>query len=395
MKPCILPWINFGTNTFGRPRVCGYSSVKTPIKLKDSSISIEWNSEYFKQIRNDFLNEKWPENCSRCKYVEDSGGFSKRMDSNHMWYENYEHLIELTSDDGSLPYQPPHIDVRTGTVCNFKCIHCGPGASSKWQEDISMLYKYGYDQEPSDNKWIAHDDKFWNDLDISQIKRYNFLGGESFYNKKHNEFIKKLNASKFAKDVEVMYVTNGSLLNEEKLNDLKNFKKIKLRLSVDAIGKAGEYFRYGLNWNDWHNKCSFINEFVDKNKNFDVAFQWTCSNISMFYLIDTYDFIRDEYPNIRFLLENHVTHPYHMSAQNLPIELKVKIKNEIESYPFEDPTNEKYPFYVSHMMEKDAWSEHGSVLMNYLDDLNRVRHIDWKISFEEMKLEKYDPRNME
>ena len=47
------------------------------------------------------------------------------------------------------------------------------------------------------------------------------------------------------------------------------------------------------------------------------------------------------------------------------------------------------------MMEKDAWSEHGSVLMNYLDDLNRVRHIDWKISFEEMKLEKYDPRNME
>ena len=79
MKPCILPWINFGTNTFGRPRVCGYSSVKTPIKLKDSSISVEWNSEYFKQIRNDFLNEKWPENCSRCKYVEDSGGFSKRM----------------------------------------------------------------------------------------------------------------------------------------------------------------------------------------------------------------------------------------------------------------------------------------------------------------------------
>ena len=22
---CILPWINFGTSTYGRPRVCGYS----------------------------------------------------------------------------------------------------------------------------------------------------------------------------------------------------------------------------------------------------------------------------------------------------------------------------------------------------------------------------------
>ena len=28
MKPCILPWINFGTNTFGRVRVCGYSDFK-------------------------------------------------------------------------------------------------------------------------------------------------------------------------------------------------------------------------------------------------------------------------------------------------------------------------------------------------------------------------------
>ena len=40
--------------------------------------------------------------------------------------------------------------------------------------------------------------------------------------------------------------------------------------------------------------------------------------------------------------------------------------------------------------------QHINILaLNYLDDLNRVRHIDWKISFEEMKLEKYDPRNME
>ena len=32
MKPCILPWINFGTNTFGRPRVCGYSDIESQLK---------------------------------------------------------------------------------------------------------------------------------------------------------------------------------------------------------------------------------------------------------------------------------------------------------------------------------------------------------------------------
>ena len=66
MKPCILPWINFSTNTFGRPRTCGYSDQKTVreanAKLKDSNIEEQWNNEYFKQIRRDFLKGEWPEN---------------------------------------------------------------------------------------------------------------------------------------------------------------------------------------------------------------------------------------------------------------------------------------------------------------------------------------------
>ena len=71
---CILPWINFSTTTFGRPRVCGYSedSVVKKINrnLKNSTIDEEWNNEYFRRIRLDFLKDKWPENCKRCEYAE-------------------------------------------------------------------------------------------------------------------------------------------------------------------------------------------------------------------------------------------------------------------------------------------------------------------------------------
>ena len=281
------------------------------------------------------------------------------MDSNHMWNNDYEHLIELTQKDGSVPYQPPHIDVRTGTVCNFKCIHCGPGASSRWNEDIDILYKYGYDQEPSDNKWISQDDKFWDDLDISQIKRYNFLGGESFYNKRHNEFIKNLNESEYAKEVEVAYVSNGSF----KFENMDNFKKVRLRLSVDCVEEAGEYFRYGLKWNEW---CENIKSFPE---NFDVSFQWTCSNVSMFYLKDTYTLLRKEFPDIRFLFENHVTEPYHMSAQNLPRRIKEKIRDEIDF--------EMDPFYINYMFEKDGWD---GKLIHYLYDLDKARNTNWRKS---------------
>ena len=32
---------------------------------------------------------------------------------------------------------------------------------------------------------------------------------------------------------------------------MENFKKVRLRLSVDCVEKAGEYFRFGLKWSEW------------------------------------------------------------------------------------------------------------------------------------------------
>ena len=371
MKPCILPWINFGTNTTGRPRVCGYSDIESQLKtmmewpppesyvkeykLENSTIEKEWNNEYFKKIRETFLNNEWPENCSRCRHVEELGGTSKRMDENHMWYDQYKHLIGQ-----EVNYYPPHIDVRTGTVCNFKCIHCSPAASSRWMEDYELAKSYGFSYDIADNTWIAKDNSFWDSLDISKIKRYNFLGGESFYNKRHNEFIKRLNESEYAKDVEIAYVSNGSL----KFDNMDNFKKVRLRLSVDCAEEAGEYFRFGLKWEKW---CDNIRGFPS---NFDVSFQWTCSNVSMFYLKETYTYMRTEFPEIRFLFENHVTEPYHMSAQNLPIEIKEQIVKDIDFIDMPES-------YVNYMMEKDGWD---GKLISYLNDLDKVRNTNWRKS---------------
>ena len=404
MKPCILPWINYETNTFGRTRVCGYSDIEaqwekmfkdrncewpptTPPKhmigskfqkdylsalhrLQNTTVEYEWSGEYFNDIRKTFLRGEWPENCKRCKHVESLGGTSKRMDENHMWYDKFKHLIDSTNDDGTVNYLPPHMDVRTGSVCNFKCIHCGPGASSRWMEDYDLIKSYGYNLGIPEYAWIAKDSKFWDEIDISQIKRYNFLGGESFYNKRHNEFIKKLNESPYAKDVEIAYVSNGSL----KFENMENFKKVRLRLSVDGAESVGEYFRYGLNWEEW---CANIKTFPS---NFDVSFQWTCSNVSMFYLIDTYDFLKEEFPHIRFLFNNHVTEPYHMSVQNLPNEIKDEIKENVDSYMFDEEAKEVLPFYLNHMYEKDGWISHGDIFIRYLNDLDQARNTNWKQS---------------
>ena len=66
--------------------------------------------------------------------------FYKKLIVGRNWLLNkFEYLLDETNDDGSVNHLPPHIDVRTGTVCNFKCIHCGPGASSRWMEDYDLI----------------------------------------------------------------------------------------------------------------------------------------------------------------------------------------------------------------------------------------------------------------
>jgi hypothetical protein len=81
-----------------------------------------------------------------------------------------------------------------------------------------------------------------------------------------------------------------------------------------------------------------------------------------------------------------------MSAQNLPKELKDVILEKVNNYKFKERDKEDLPFYINHMLEKDLWNEQGKTFMQYLDDLDSARNISWQHNFQEMELEKYDPR---
>ena len=91
-------------------------SKQAQVKLKGSSIANEWNNDYFKHIRKEFLEGRWPENCKRCEYVESLKGNSKRIEENYYHYDNNKHLLDQTAQDGSVPYYPSNIDIRVGTI---------------------------------------------------------------------------------------------------------------------------------------------------------------------------------------------------------------------------------------------------------------------------------------
>jgi len=108
----------------------------------------------------------------------------------------------------------------------------------------------------------------------------------------------------------------------------------------------------------------------------------------MFYLVDTFDYMKKHFPNINFIFANHVEWPVHMGAQVLPTALKYIIADKINNYDFGRYSN-KVPFYVNHMLEKDLWNSEGTTFINYLNDLDKARNISWSYSFKEMELKKY------
>ena len=75
-----------------------------------------------------------------------------------------------------------------------------------------------------------------------------------------------------------------------------------------------------------------------------------------------------------------MTEPYHMSVQNLPLDIKNQIKEDIDSYMFDEDAREVLPFYINLMFEKDGWSEKGTTFLNYLNDLDTARNTNWKES---------------
>jgi len=316
-------------------------------------------------------------------------GKSKKFDENSHLYTPNQHLISLTEPDGSVPYYPLQIDIRVGTICNLKCIHCGTGASSKWQEDKYMLDKYPNTEKYNiDNKWIEQDSYIWDSIyeNIHQINRLSFLGGEPFANKQHNKFVDNISESEYSKNITLFYVTNLTLLTEKILDKLINFKCVMLQVSIDAIEGAAEYFRFPMKWEHYVSQLAMLKKYRNYG-NFIIKFQWTCSNVSMFYLPETYDFAAKRY-NFAFNFCDHVDWPIHMSAQNLPIEIKREIKDRLRNHDF-GYNYMSVEFYMKHMMEKDLWPEHGKTLINYLDDLDASRKISWRESFKEMGLDRY------
>lgn len=201
------------------------------------------------------INGEFPSECKTCYFHEKNEIYSKRMESNL----KFKHLIdgakENTNDDGSLKeLDYKYIELRLGTVCNLKCVTCNPFSSNRWNEDVKIFkdteFEKNYFKCDIRTEWFRSE-RFYDELyDKSpNLEEIWINGGEPTMIREHGYFLKKLIENDRAKNINLHYSINLTSLPDEFINMWKNFKNVRLHLSIDDIGERNDYIRYGAKWN--------------------------------------------------------------------------------------------------------------------------------------------------
>ena len=141
------------------------------------------------------------------------------------------------------------LEIRPGNTCNFACQTCWPEASSRvaqYHSQAGLIDIKNLDSNRIDNFDFL--------LPIAgRIKNVVLLGGEPFYDKACLKFLS------WAKDnltANIMMFTNGSVVD---LDFLKSYPgKITIIFSIDAVGRAAEYVRYGIVWEEFLDNYSKV-----------------------------------------------------------------------------------------------------------------------------------------
>ena len=157
-------------------------------------------SPHLNQIRQDMINGNRPTACSRCWQDEDMGRKSRRLGAIE--------FFNLSGPDITVELQA--LDHNITWACNLNCIMCGPYHSSQWAQELNLS---SVDLEKIGKKYQKRN-KFLDQIDVSNLKKLHFNGGEPMLNHDHIDFLKKIER---LDQIQLSYNTNATIYPSDEL----------------------------------------------------------------------------------------------------------------------------------------------------------------------------------
>jgi len=270
---CTQPFSNIQISAQGLYKICCLANddadrghVKDSngnyLHVLDHDIDKVFNSITHREHRLQLSRDEEPERCVNCYDKDRTGGASVRRARNSM----KERIIEIVDIkqadeimklDGSIDLKPVALDIRFGTLCNSKCIMCSPAHSSMWVDDAvkvlgeqaKVMFNTNLENFGSDSRWWETD-RWWEQFEkiAPHLRSLYPVGGEPLIVPEHDTMLQKLVDWGYAKNIELEYDTNLTVINPKLVNLWKQFKNIVLRISIDETEDRYHLVRFPSNW---------------------------------------------------------------------------------------------------------------------------------------------------
>lgn len=397
---CVLPWIHLGTHPHGGVTPCCISDMTDGknrarafrnrgdkfFNLNDHDINTHMNSDYFKQIRLEMLNDVEPKACTRCYEEERKGIESKRIHESKVYpYFNSSYASRITSEDGSIPMDLRFVELRLGNVCNIRCRTCNPASSSRWVKDYKQIVDsldfvndgYAWLDHKHDFQW-PEDENFYDDLYncAPNMEVLYINGGEPTLIKAHWKYLRRLVDSGRSKNIILWYNINMTNLPEEAMPLWEQFKETRICPSIDDLRHRNTYIRYPTDWNDVEKNLELVRPNLHR-PNIKTRITQTVSAYSYAYLDEFLDWAPVPVDM------NFVYDPDYLSPAVLPPVVRYEIHEKYRK----TMGNDHHLGTLLSMYNNDDWDEtKWEHFCRYNDELDKIRKHDegWREVFPEL-----------
>ena len=311
---------------------CCYWNENMPLKDSDGNI-IKTDTHTIhdmmtspdrEKLISDLENGIKHKGCNRCWEDEQYKGESKRTRDLKLGYTKEPEV--------------KYLELNLGNTCNLACRMCSVGASIKWYDDHRKIHddSGGHSDDKVYKEWVrtyykSYEDgsSFWDEMEkqLPSVKYIDMYGGEPMLVKKQWETLKKSIQLGYAKEQELHFNTNGTIFREEYIDILKEFKRVTISFSIDAIGDRFNYIRHHGDWDIVKTNIDNWLKYQSNSLQFDVAV--TVTNLNIFYLDELVDWCLSKNLNAYFI---DVWYPDFYSPSNLPQSAKNSINKKFDIY---------------------------------------------------------------
>lgn len=414
-KFCEVPFMDLRSFSTGRYGVCcAVDDYLVPDEnIKDENPMTYFQSPFMNKLRYDMIKSPYSpygsvkEICKQCIDLEDVGLHSIREPSE--WY-NRESTEELwiNRDTGELNFDKKmgrSLKIKLnfyGNQCNLECYMCEPWSSTKRMEVYKKLPKRfhqvqrtkRYTEDAFKDICYVTEDRFEeiseNLLKYSHlISMVEILGGEPALMKRHLNFLQRLVDSGDANDILLSYISNMTILSEEWISIIKEFKRkevwndkvvkgITLQWSCDDIEERSDWIRYPSNWDSMvDNVKKFKEIFPDALvKVTNTPSILSVLNVDKFY--EKMKFIGFD-GNDDIVFNNVLLFPDYLQIKHLPNTIKEKLNDRLKGTKLE---------FLLYYVNQERWEDNFRLCIDYLYELDRIRGTNWTTVFPELYAER-------